>query len=176
MRITRLHQIAAHAGDLEETQRFYQETLGAKYIAAFDPPGILFFDFHGVRVMFEKQDASGLTVEKFSQEFDARAVRLDDDAAPLGRQIDNLSPFVVFIRYLADQLVPHQTFNHVMHRRCRHQLGIGKLRHRAWPTEVQYGQRRQSCAADALSLVDLADAANQVRHRRIQTSCVVVLA
>ncbi len=57
MRITRLHQIAAHAGDLAETRRFYQETLGAKFIAVFDPPGILFFDFHGVRVMFEANAA-----------------------------------------------------------------------------------------------------------------------
>lgn len=57
MRITRLHQIAAHMGDLADTQRFYQETLGAKFIAVFDPPGILFFDFHGVRVMFEANAA-----------------------------------------------------------------------------------------------------------------------
>ncbi len=57
MRITRLHQIAAHAGDLEDMQRFYQETLGARFIAVFDPPGILFFDFHGVRVLFEPNAA-----------------------------------------------------------------------------------------------------------------------
>ncbi len=54
MRLTRLHQIGANANNLMETKAFYTELLGCKYIADFDPPGILFFDFSGTRVIFEQ--------------------------------------------------------------------------------------------------------------------------
>ena len=57
MRITRLHQVAAHAGSQEEMCRFYRDVLGARFIAEFTPPGILFFDFNGVRLMFEENAA-----------------------------------------------------------------------------------------------------------------------
>ncbi len=53
MRITRLHQVAAHAGEPDDMCRFYRDVLRAKFIAEFNPPGILFFDFNGVRLMFE---------------------------------------------------------------------------------------------------------------------------
>jgi len=53
MRITRLHQVAAAAGDSSETETFYRDVLGAKFIARFDPPGLLFFDFCGVRLLLE---------------------------------------------------------------------------------------------------------------------------
>ena len=53
MRITRLHQVAAHAGEPDDMRSFYRDVLGAKFIAEFNPPGILFFDFNGVRLMFE---------------------------------------------------------------------------------------------------------------------------
>ncbi len=54
MNISRIHQIGANMEVLEETKTFYTEVLGAKYIADFDPPGILFFEFSGTRVIFEK--------------------------------------------------------------------------------------------------------------------------
>lgn len=57
MRITRLHQVAAHAGEHDEMRQFYREVLGAKFIAEFNPPGIMFFDFCGVRLMFEANAA-----------------------------------------------------------------------------------------------------------------------
>jgi methylmalonyl-CoA/ethylmalonyl-CoA epimerase len=57
MRLTRIHQIAAHADDLEATREFYQDTLGARMLARFDPPGLLFFDFNGVRLLFERNAA-----------------------------------------------------------------------------------------------------------------------
>jgi methylmalonyl-CoA/ethylmalonyl-CoA epimerase len=57
MRLTRIHQIAAHADDLEATRAFYQDTLGARLLARFDPPGLLFFDFNGVRLLFERNAA-----------------------------------------------------------------------------------------------------------------------
>ena len=55
MRLTRIHQVAAAAGDdPAATQRFYQDVLGARYIATFDPPGLVFFEFAGTRVLLEK--------------------------------------------------------------------------------------------------------------------------
>lgn len=54
MNLDRIHQIAVHARDLEEAVAFYRDLLGAKFVAKFDPPGIAFFDFAGVRVMLEK--------------------------------------------------------------------------------------------------------------------------
>jgi len=60
MRLTRLHQIGARAGDLEETFRFYRNILGARFIGRFDPPGLLFFDFAGTRVLFESSTAPAI--------------------------------------------------------------------------------------------------------------------
>ena len=49
----RLYQIAMHVEDLDATEAFYRDVIGADFVARFDPPGLLFFDFDGVRVMFE---------------------------------------------------------------------------------------------------------------------------
>jgi len=53
MRLTRIHQVGAKLGDLAETRAFYLNVLGARHLAAFDPPGLLFFDFAGTRLLFE---------------------------------------------------------------------------------------------------------------------------
>jgi len=53
MRLTRIHQIAAHSDDLEASRAFYQDRLGARLLGRFDPPGLLFFDFNGVRLLLE---------------------------------------------------------------------------------------------------------------------------
>ena len=54
MHLQKIHQIAVHSRDLDETIRFYRDTLGARFLARFDPPGLVFFDFTGTRVLFEK--------------------------------------------------------------------------------------------------------------------------
>src|SRR5262245_36964719 len=54
MEIQRLHQIAAHARDLDEAIGFYRDTLGARFIQKFEPPGLAFLDFAGVRVLLER--------------------------------------------------------------------------------------------------------------------------
>ena len=48
-----IYQIAMHAEDLDATEAFYRDVVGAEFIARFDPPGLAFFDFDGVRVLFE---------------------------------------------------------------------------------------------------------------------------
>ncbi len=56
MQITRLHQVAANVLDFEKTKHFYAEILGAKFIKEFHPPGLLFFEFEGTRLLFEQNN------------------------------------------------------------------------------------------------------------------------
>jgi len=54
MKLNRIHQIAVFARDLNEATGFYRDKLGASHIATFDPPGLVFFDFSGTRILLEK--------------------------------------------------------------------------------------------------------------------------
>jgi methylmalonyl-CoA/ethylmalonyl-CoA epimerase len=50
----RLIQVAQRATDLERAAAFYSQLLGAEPTAVFDPPGLLFFDLDGVRLLLER--------------------------------------------------------------------------------------------------------------------------
>ena len=54
MNLNLIHQIAVYARDLEEAIIFYRDTLGARFLKKYDPPGLVFFDFSGVRILLEK--------------------------------------------------------------------------------------------------------------------------
>ena len=59
MRVTqngamRLVQVAQHAADLERAAAFYTDLLGVAPTALFDPPGLLFFDLDGIRLLLER--------------------------------------------------------------------------------------------------------------------------
>ena len=54
MKLERIYQIAVYARDLDEAIVFYRDTLGARYLAKYDPPGLAFIDFFSVRVLLEK--------------------------------------------------------------------------------------------------------------------------
>jgi methylmalonyl-CoA/ethylmalonyl-CoA epimerase len=56
----RLVQVAQHADDLGRAERFYAELLGAPATARFDPPGLLFFDLDGVRLLLDRAAPSAL--------------------------------------------------------------------------------------------------------------------
>ncbi len=49
-----LHQIALGAADLERSTRFYRDVLQLRWIAGFDPPGLVFFDLAGTRLLLER--------------------------------------------------------------------------------------------------------------------------
>jgi methylmalonyl-CoA/ethylmalonyl-CoA epimerase len=53
MKLEHIHQIAVFAKDLDEAITFYRDTLGARYLTKFDPPGLVFFDFGGTRILLE---------------------------------------------------------------------------------------------------------------------------
>jgi methylmalonyl-CoA/ethylmalonyl-CoA epimerase len=54
VKLERIHQIAVYARDLEEAILFYRDTLGASFLVKYEPPGLAFLDFSGVRVLLEK--------------------------------------------------------------------------------------------------------------------------
>ena len=54
----RLVQVAQHAEDLERASAFYRQLLGTEPTGLFDPPGLLFFDLDGVRLLLEPGAAS----------------------------------------------------------------------------------------------------------------------
>jgi len=53
-------QIAQHVDDLDRAIAFYEELLGTKVAARFDPPGIAFFLLDGTRLLLDKNAPSGL--------------------------------------------------------------------------------------------------------------------
>lgn len=56
----RLVQIAQHADDLDRAAAFYSALLGAEPAARFDPPGLLFFDLDGVRLLLDRDAPTSL--------------------------------------------------------------------------------------------------------------------
>jgi methylmalonyl-CoA/ethylmalonyl-CoA epimerase len=46
-------QVAQHADDLSRATRWYADLLGREPSATYDPPGLVFFDLGGVRLMLE---------------------------------------------------------------------------------------------------------------------------
>ena len=74
----RLHQVAVGVADLNATEAFYRDVVGARFVARFDPPGLLFFDFDGVRVLFEQSDSAGRAsiLYLWTDDIDAAVARL----------------------------------------------------------------------------------------------------
>jgi len=56
----RLTQIAQHADDLDRAADFYTVLLESEPTARFDPPGLLFFDLEGVRLLLDRGAPSSL--------------------------------------------------------------------------------------------------------------------
>jgi methylmalonyl-CoA/ethylmalonyl-CoA epimerase len=53
MTVTRLHQVALRADDLDRAVGFYRDVVGLRLVARFDPPGLAFFDLRDVRLLLE---------------------------------------------------------------------------------------------------------------------------
>ena len=56
----RLIQVAQRAEDLPRAADFYARLLGARPTAQFDPPGLVFFDLDGVRLLLDAAAPSAL--------------------------------------------------------------------------------------------------------------------
>lgn len=57
---TGLVQVAQRAEDLERATRWYAELLGREPLAAYDPPGLVFFDLGGTRLLLETRAPSAV--------------------------------------------------------------------------------------------------------------------
>lgn len=56
----RLVQVAQRAEDLDRANAFYGDLLGAAPSASYDPPGLVFFDLDGVRLLLDRGAPSAL--------------------------------------------------------------------------------------------------------------------
>ena len=55
-----LVQVAQHADDLARATAWYSTLLAREPVAAFDPPGFVFFDLDGVRLLVDRAAPSAL--------------------------------------------------------------------------------------------------------------------
>ncbi len=98
----RLVQVAQHASDLDRAAAFYQLLLGRPPAARFDPPGLLFFDLDGTRLLLDSNAPSALLY-----------VRVDDVAADVARLeeagAEIVSPPHVIFSHADDSLGPAGT-------------------------------------------------------------------
>ena len=58
--MTRLVQVALRATDLDRAAAFYSTLLGAAPTGRFEPPGLLFFDLDGTRLLLEGNAPSSM--------------------------------------------------------------------------------------------------------------------
>ena len=70
-----LVQVALHADDLARASAFYADLLGVQPVASFDPPGLVFFDRGGVRLLLDRGAPSALLYHRVD-DIDATVERL----------------------------------------------------------------------------------------------------
>jgi methylmalonyl-CoA/ethylmalonyl-CoA epimerase len=95
-------QVAQRAEDLARAARFYTELLGAEPVATYDPPGLVFFDLGGLRLLLDQGAPGGLHYLGVD-DIDATVSRLRE----LGARIES-EPHVIF-RHDDDTLGPAGT-------------------------------------------------------------------
>lgn len=78
----RLIQIAQHADDLGRATACYTTLLGMPPTASFDPPGLVFFDLDGVRLLLER-GAPSATLYLSVPDIDRAVERLRDAGFPI---------------------------------------------------------------------------------------------
>ena len=113
----RLVQVAQRVEDLERASAFYADLLEVEPAATYDPPGLVFFDLVGVRLMLER-NAPAAMLYLTVQDMDATLDRLRSsgvvvDTEPhmiFSHTDDTLGPaghdeWMAFIRDSEDNLV-----------------------------------------------------------------------
>ena len=97
-----LVQIAQRAEDLTRASAFYADLLGAGPTASFDPPGLVFFDLDGVRLLLDRVAPSALHYLRVD-DIDATVARLRGSGVHVETE-----PHVIF-RHDDDTLGPAGT-------------------------------------------------------------------
>ncbi len=92
--IRSIRQVAQRARDLDRAVEFYRDTLGAAFLARFDPPGLAFFQFSGVRLLLEASAPSATLyfavddIEASAQELRKRGVTFEQEPQLVHRDDD----------------------------------------------------------------------------------------
>ncbi len=85
--ISGVHQLALPVTDLDGGEAFYRDVLGLPLIARFDPPGLVFFDLDGPRLLLDGSAtdvaASAGLVYLTSDDLDGDFARLQASGAEL---------------------------------------------------------------------------------------------
>ncbi len=110
-------QIAQRAEDLERAAAFYADLLGAGPTATYDPPGLVFFDLGGVRLLLDRGAPTALHYYAVD-DIDATVARLRDSGVTIeqepnvifAHEDDTLGPagtdeWMAFVRDSEDNLV-----------------------------------------------------------------------
>ena len=77
MRLEKIRQVALATNDLDASIAFYRDKLGARFVARYEPPGLGFFDFEGVRLLLE-QGATNATLYFWVDDIDAAWQEMTD--------------------------------------------------------------------------------------------------
>lgn len=85
-----LIQIAQRAEDLARATAFYTDLLGREPLATYDPPGLVFFDLGGVRLLLDTGAPSALHYLR-TEDIDATIARLRER----GVEVDT-EPHLIF--------------------------------------------------------------------------------
>ncbi|WP_203580089.1 VOC family protein [Microbacterium hibisci] len=94
----RLVQVAQRADDPERAAAFYSTLLGTEPTAVFDPPGLLFFDLDGVRLLLDRGAPTSLIYLQVDD--------VDAALARLGERAEVVSPPHVIFTHGDDALGP----------------------------------------------------------------------
>jgi methylmalonyl-CoA/ethylmalonyl-CoA epimerase len=112
-----LIQIAQRAADLERATAFYADLLGAEPLATYDPPGLVFFDLGGVRLLLDRVAPSALhylavdDIDSTVARLRERGVEIDTEPHVIfSHEDDTLGPagtdeWMAFVRDSEDNLV-----------------------------------------------------------------------
>ncbi|MET1089090.1 MAG: methylmalonyl-CoA epimerase [Arthrobacter sp.] len=90
----RLIQVAQYAADLERAAVFYSELLAVQPTAVFDPPGLVFFDLDGLRLLLEREAPRALLylevpdVRRSVEELKGRGVEIEAEPHVIFRHSD----------------------------------------------------------------------------------------
>jgi catechol 2,3-dioxygenase-like lactoylglutathione lyase family enzyme len=120
----RLVQVAQRAEDLERATAFYTQLLGTEPTASFDPPGLVFFDLDGVRLLLDRGAPSSLIYLEVD-DIDARFARLRDAGVTVEGE-----PHVIF-SHSDDSLGPAGTDEWMAFFRDSEGNLVGLVEHRA---------------------------------------------
>jgi len=96
--MTRLVQVALRATDLDRAAAFYGDLLGAQPTGRFEPPGLLFFDLAGTRLLLDGNAPSSMLylevddVRRTVDQMRARTEVVTEPHAIFTHDDDNLGP------------------------------------------------------------------------------------